>query len=69
LINPLYQSLIENVANNQAINEGYIFLRYTNVVDRVLEVKANDPQNLAEYQNVFNQESLIYNNGGSQVWK
>jgi uncharacterized membrane protein len=61
------KSLIETVDNNWPIN-GYIFLRYANIVDKEL-LDVNERHDLAEYQNEFKQRPLIYSNGGSEVWK
>ncbi len=60
-------SFIESVKKNDPVN-GYIFLRYTAVVSGEL-LDVYDPHVLSEYQGLFAQRSLIYANGGSEVWK
>ena len=55
--------------NNKTINEGYIYLRYQNVVDgEILKSTWKDVHNLTEYSHLFAGKSKIYNNGGSEVY-
>jgi uncharacterized membrane protein len=49
--------------------EGYIYLRYVNVVDGKLQEGSGQWHNLTEYPHLFIGKSEIYNNGGSEVWK
>ncbi len=60
------ESLIED---NEAIKEGYIYLRYTGVVNGKLMDKNCQWHNLTEYSHLFVGESEIYNNGGSDIWE
>ncbi len=55
---------------NQTINAGYIFLGYVNVHNnRIIDI-GNDiiSVDMSPYSNLFERKSLIYDNGGSQVW-
>ena len=58
-----YSLLVED----RKIN-GYIYLRYHNVVDGKL-VDRHEEHNITEYQNKFVDKNRIYNNGGSEVWR
>ena len=58
-----YSLLVED----RKIN-GYIYLRYYNVVDDKILDRQNEEHNIAEYQDKFVEKSKIYNNGGSEVW-
>lgn len=51
------------------IEEGYIYLRYTCVVNGKLMDKTHQWHNLTEYTHLFVGKNWIYNNGGSEVWK
>ena len=51
------------------IEEGYIYLRYTNVVGSKLMDNQHQGHNLTEYSHLFIGKSKIYNNGGSEVYK
>ncbi|MBT9145305.1 MAG: hypothetical protein DDT42_01175 [candidate division WS2 bacterium] len=59
-------SLIED---NEAIKEGYFYLRYTGVVNGKLMDKNYQWHNLTEYEGKFGDNNKIYSNGGSEVWK
>ena len=48
---------------------GYIHLRYYNVVDGKLLDNHYEEQNITEYQDKFVGKKKIYNNGGSEIWK
>jgi uncharacterized membrane protein len=50
-----------------AIKDGYIYLRYYNVVDDKL--LGSMPYNMTEYTDIFGEMSKVYANGGSEVWK
>ena len=49
--------------------EGYIYLRYYNVVNGKIIDPQREEHNMTEYQNKFIEKSKIYNNGGSEVWR
>ena len=59
------RSLLEE---DRKIN-GYIYLRYYNVVDSKLMDRQYGEHNIAEYQDKFVGTSKIYNNGGSEIWR
>ena len=59
-------SLIEE---NKPIGEGYIYLRYSGVVGGKLMDRYHRWHDIAEYRDEFTERSLIYANGGSEVWK
>ena len=64
---PIYaKSLIED---GQAIKKGYIYLRYTGVVDGKLLDWGGKWHNITEYEGKFGDNCKIYDNGGSEVWK
>ena len=49
--------------------EGYICLRYYNVVNGKLAGPGWHPYNITEYSDIFGEMSKVYANGGSEVWK
>ena len=64
---PIYaKSLIED---GQAIKDGYIYLRYTGVVDGKLLDWGGKWHNITEYEGNFGDNNKIYDNGGSEVWR
>ena len=64
---PIYaKSLIEE---GVAIRTGYIYLRYTGVVDGKLLDLSGEWHNITEYECKFGDNNNIYANGGSEVWK
>ena len=52
-----------------AIKRGYIYLRYTGVVDGKLLDWNNEWHNITEYEGKFGDNCKVYANGGSEVWK
>ena len=56
---------------NKTISNGYIYLRYMNVVEGKAypSVVYGSRRSMTEYSHQFVNRSLIYNNGGSEVWK
>lgn len=48
--------------------KGYVFLRYDNVINDRLYIRY-EYHNITEYQTMFVGKSMIYNNGGSEVWR
>jgi uncharacterized membrane protein len=48
---------------------GYIYLRYYNVVNDKLLDRRYEEHDIAEYQDKFVGKNKIYNNGGSEVWR
>ena len=48
---------------------GYIYLRYYNVVDGKILDAQKEEQNMTEYQDKFVGKGKIYDNGGSEVYK
>jgi uncharacterized membrane protein len=59
------RSLLEE---DRKIN-GYIYLRYYNVVDSKLLDHQYGKHNITEYQDKFVGKNKVYNNGGSEVWR
>jgi len=59
-------SLIEE---HKPIGEGYIYLRYPGVVGGKLMDRYHRWHDIAEYRDEFAGRSLIYANGGSEVWR
>ncbi|MGB3345742.1 MAG: DUF2206 domain-containing protein [Candidatus Humimicrobiia bacterium] len=57
------------IEDKEAIGEGYIFLRYVNVVDRKLLGRGIQWYNLTEYDHLFVDRKRIYDNGGSEAWR
>lgn len=57
------------IEDTTTIGNGYIFLRYINVIDKKLLQGDSKWNNLAEYDHLFFDKDEIYNNGGSQVWR
>ena len=49
--------------------DGYIYLRYYNVVDGKLLDRQHEEHDITEYQDKFGGVSKVYNNGGSEVWR
>ena len=49
--------------------DGYIYLRYYNVVDGKILDAQKEEQNMTEYQDKFVGKGKIYDNGGSEVYK
>jgi hypothetical protein len=49
--------------------EGYVYLRYYNIVNGQLLDLQNIDHSLAEYQDKFESNSKIYTNGGSEIYK
>ena len=49
--------------------EGYIYLRYYNVVDGKLLDKQFEEHDMTQYETKFAGKNKIYNNGGAEVWK
>lgn len=61
-------------ANNKTLSQGHIYLRHTNVVDGKIQPTAIYPtysqvNNTDEYPHLFIGKSIIYNNGGAEVWR
>jgi uncharacterized membrane protein len=52
----------------ETIGNGYIFLRYVNVVQRKMLVDGYKWNNFWEYENLFVDRNKIYDNSGSEVW-
>jgi len=48
---------------------GYIYLRYYNLINKKLLGASMMEYNLTDYSRLFIGKSKIYNNGGSEVWK
>ncbi len=55
---------------DKMIGSGYIYLGYVNVNDhKVIELGNNiNRTNIESYSNLFTGKSIIYDNGGSQIW-
>lgn len=49
--------------------DGYIYLRYSNIMNGELIGRHNKVYNMTDYQDFFLKENKIYNNGGAEVWK
>jgi uncharacterized membrane protein len=54
---------------NKTVNDGYIYLRYVNVVKRRVYVATNIHYNLTHFNHLLNDESKIYDNTYSEVYK
>jgi uncharacterized membrane protein len=54
---------------NTTIREGYIFLRYCNVVEGKIMPGWKNVYSISNYSHLFIGKSRIYDNGGSEVWK
>ena len=64
---PIYaKSLIED---KKDIKEGYIYLRYTGVVNGKLLGSKHQWHNLTEYSAIFRGKDKIYGNGGSEIYR
>ena len=49
--------------------EGYIYLRYYNVVDgKLLDVQFEE-HDIIQYSDKFTGKSKLYSNGGAEIWK
>ena len=57
------------IEDKEAIGDGYIFLRYVNVVGGKLLCRNVQWHNLTEYDHLFVERNLAYDNGGSEVWR
>jgi uncharacterized membrane protein len=56
-------------SKHEKIN-GYIILRYYNVVDGlVVQSVGGNPTEMTEYSDMFIGKNMIYDNGGSEVWR
>ena len=49
--------------------EGYIYLKYYNVVDGKLVDEKKEEHNIAEYGDKFVGKGKVYDNGDSEVWR
>lgn len=56
------------IEDNQTI-DGYVFLRYHNVVERKLVDRQNRQHDIADYQDELMGKAKIYTNGGSEVYR
>ena len=57
------------IVKGQAIKSGYIYLRYTGVVNGKLLDGYGEWHNVTEYEGKFGDNCKIYANGGSEVWR
>ncbi|MFZ2071223.1 MAG: DUF2206 domain-containing protein [Halobacteriota archaeon] len=57
--------------DNETVNDGYIYLRYANVVEEKVypQEKSYNFVNLTIYSHLFIGKSKIYNNGGAEIYK
>jgi uncharacterized membrane protein len=53
--------------DKRAIRDGYIYLRYYNVVNGKLMGLV--PHDMTEYSDIFGEMSKVYANGGAEIWK
>jgi uncharacterized membrane protein len=53
---------------NKTVNDGYIYLRYANVITGKVYPTGYKCANIAKYSQLFIGQSKIYNNGGSYVY-
>jgi uncharacterized membrane protein len=63
---PRYDSYALLMENREI--EGYIYLRYYNVVEGKLSSRYEE-HNMTEYQDKFVGKSKVYNCGGSEIWR
>ena len=54
---------------NMTVTDGYIYLRYTNVVVGKVYPWMYEYTNITEYSHLFVGKGKIYDNGGSEVWR
>ncbi|MDD5093332.1 MAG: DUF2206 domain-containing protein [Dehalococcoidia bacterium] len=64
---PVYYTIMIDL--HREVNYGYIYLRYFDVTTGVLLDHNVKEQNLTNYQSSFAKRILIYDNGGSEVWR
>ena len=57
------------IEDKEAIGDGYIFLRYVNVVGGKLMDRKYQWHNLTEYDHLFVDRNKIYDNDGPEVWR
>ncbi len=57
------------VEENRPIEGGYIYLGYSGAINDKLLDSNFDWHHISDYQNEFAKRSLIYNNGGSEIWR
>jgi uncharacterized membrane protein len=55
--------------DNKTVNEGYIYLRYANVVAGKVCPVGREAVNMTKYSHLFIGTSNIYANGGSEIYK
>jgi len=60
---------IDFFKRNKTVHDGYVYLRYRAVVDGKVMVGRNLFDNVTNYMHLLNNESKIYNNGYSQIFK
>jgi len=54
---------------NKTVNDGFIYLRYVNVVKKKIYVEINNPDNLANFNHLLINTSKIYDNRYSEIYK
>ncbi|MCK4732796.1 MAG: DUF2206 domain-containing protein [Methanophagales archaeon] len=54
---------------NKPVDDGYIYLWYTNVVVGKVYPRVDEAVNITEYSPLFDENIKIYGNGGSEVWR
>ncbi|RLA95290.1 MAG: hypothetical protein DRG25_00610 [Deltaproteobacteria bacterium] len=57
------------IEEGKPLEEGYIYLRYCGVVDGKLMDRNYVWHDITDYKDEFAKRELIYNNGGSEIWK
>ena len=50
------------------VNDGYIYLRYTNIVRKKVYTYWLMNQDIDGYYHLYKDKAKIYNNGGSEIW-
>ena len=54
---------------NKTIKSGYIYLRYVNVNKNTVHETFDEQKDMSEYSHLFITKSMIYDNGGAEVYK
>ena len=64
---PLHTSLF--FQKNKRVGDGYIYFRYLAVIHKKVFVDKIILEDLSDYSHLLNNESMIYNNGYSEIYK
>jgi uncharacterized membrane protein len=56
------------ITDNKTTNKGYLYIRYTGVVDGKFLDENRQWHNITTYHNIFINKNKIYDNNGSEIW-